>query len=112
LPDRRRVPPQPLFLLVFLGLAGWMYAPAWASPVTTLAGGNGDAALFLWFLRWTPFALEHGHDLLVSHHLNYPECRAATSSARSRTAGPVSTPTPAPHRWSSAGSTAAAGRHG
>jgi hypothetical protein len=65
---------QPLFLLAFLGLAGWMFAPSWSSPTTTtLEGGNGDTAIFVWFLRWVPFALEHGHDLLVSHHLNYPD---------------------------------------
>jgi hypothetical protein len=73
---RRRLRPgvQPLFLLAFLGLAGWMFAPSWSSPTTTtLEGGNGDTAIFVWFLRWVPFALEHGHDLLVSHHLNYPD---------------------------------------
>ncbi|HEV8423679.1 MAG TPA: hypothetical protein VGS14_00615 [Actinomycetes bacterium] len=65
---------EPLFLLAFLGLAGWMFAPAWSSPTTTtLEGGNGDTAIFVWFLRWVPVALEHGHDLLVSHHLNYPD---------------------------------------
>jgi hypothetical protein len=74
LPDRWRVPVQPLFLVAFLGLAVWLFAPAWSSPTTrTLAGGDGDAALFIWFLRWVPFALEHGHDLLVAHHLNYPD---------------------------------------
>jgi len=68
------VPVQPLFLLVFLGLAVWLVAPAWSSPTTTtLSGGGGDPAIFLWFLRWVPFALEHGHDLLVAHHLNYPD---------------------------------------
>jgi hypothetical protein len=74
LPDRWRVPVQPLFLVAFLGLAVWLFAPAWSSPTTrTLAGGNGDPAIFIWFLRWIPFALEHGHDLLVAHHLNYPD---------------------------------------
>jgi hypothetical protein len=69
-----RVPAQPLLLVFFLGLAFWQFAPAWSSPTTTtLAGGNGDPAIFIWFLRWTPFALEHGHDLLVAHHLNYPD---------------------------------------
>jgi hypothetical protein len=73
-PGRWRVPVQPLFLMAFLGLALWLFAPAWSSPTTTtLAGGNGDPAIFIWFLRWTPFALEHGHDLLVAHHLNYPD---------------------------------------
>jgi hypothetical protein len=72
----RRLRPglQPVFLAVFLGLAVWMFAPAWSSPTTTtLAGGDGDPAIFIWFLRWVPFALEHGHDLLVTHHLNYPD---------------------------------------
>jgi hypothetical protein len=72
----RRLRPgmPPVFLVGFLGLAVWMFAPAWSSPTTTtLNGGDGDTAIFMWFLRWVPFALEHGHDLLVSHHLNYPD---------------------------------------
>jgi hypothetical protein len=69
-----RPPAPPLALGVYLGLALWLYAPAWSSPAdTTLRGGGGDPAIFIWFLRWVPFALEHGHDLLVSHHLNYPD---------------------------------------
>jgi hypothetical protein len=71
---RLRPGPQPLFLLLFLGLAGWMFKGIWASPTSiTLEGGNGDAGIFMWFLRWIPFALEHGHDLLVTYHLNYPD---------------------------------------
>jgi hypothetical protein len=76
---RRRLPGrwllmEALFLATFLGLALWLFAPAWSAPTTTtLGGGNGDPAIFIWFLRWTPFALEHGHDLLVAHHLNYPD---------------------------------------
>jgi hypothetical protein len=71
---RLRPGPEPLFLLAFLGLAMWLFGPAWSSPTTrTLAGGDGDPAIFMWFLRWMPFALEHGHDLLVSHYLNYPD---------------------------------------
>jgi hypothetical protein len=72
----RRLRPgmPPVFLVGFLGLAVWMFAPVWSSPTTTtLNGGDGDTAIFMWFLRWVPFALEHGHDLLVSHHLNYPD---------------------------------------
>jgi hypothetical protein len=71
---RLRPGPQPLVLLVFVGLAVWMFAPAWASPTTTtLEGGDGDPAIFIWFLRWVPYALQHGHQLLVTHHLNYPD---------------------------------------
>jgi hypothetical protein len=32
---RLRPGPQPLFLLLYLGLAMWMFAPAWSSPTTT-----------------------------------------------------------------------------
>jgi hypothetical protein len=64
----------PLVLVVYVGLALWLYAPAWSSPATTtLRGGGGDPAIFIWFLRWLPFALGNGHDLLVAHHLNYPD---------------------------------------
>jgi hypothetical protein len=71
---RLRPGPQVLFLLLFCGLAVWMFAPAWSSPTTTtLEGGDGDPAIFIWFLRWVPYALAHGHDLLVTHHLNYPD---------------------------------------
>jgi hypothetical protein len=71
---RLRPGPPAVVLLVYLGLAVWMFAPAWSSPTTTtLSGGDGDPAIFMWFLRWVPFALGNGHDLLVSHHLNYPD---------------------------------------
>jgi hypothetical protein len=71
---RLRPGPQPLVLVLFVGLAVWLFAPAWSSPTTrTLSGGDGDPAIFMWFLRWIPFALEHGHDLLVTHYLNYPD---------------------------------------
>jgi hypothetical protein len=60
-------------LLVFLGLAVLQYAPAWSSPTTTtVRGGDGDAAIEIWFLRWIPYAVEHGPDLLFSDHLNVP----------------------------------------
>jgi len=71
---RLRPGPQLLFLLLFCGLAVWMFAPAWRSPTTmTLEGGEGDPAIFIWFLRWVPYAIAHGHELLVTHHLNYPD---------------------------------------
>jgi hypothetical protein len=71
---RLRPGPEPLFLLLYVGLAMWLFAPAWSSPTTTtLEGGDGDPAIFMWFLRWVPFALEHGHDLLVTYYLNYPD---------------------------------------
>src|SRR5688500_10909910 len=73
-PDPRRAAVRPPPPVAFPGPAMRPFAPAWSSPTTrTLAGGDGDPAIFIWFLRWIPFALEHGHDLLVAHHLNYPD---------------------------------------
>ena len=69
----RTASPPPLFLLAFLGLAMLRYAPAWSSPTTTtVGGGDGDAAIIIWFLRWIPFAVDHGRPLLFSDHLNHP----------------------------------------
>jgi hypothetical protein len=65
--------PQLLFLLAFLGLAVLWYGPAWSSPTTTtVGGGRGDSGIVIWFLRWIPFAVDHGRDLLFSDHLNVP----------------------------------------
>lgn len=70
----RTIPPQPLFLLIYLGLAMLLFAPAWSSPTTTvLRGGDGDPAIFIWFLRWIPSAVDRGWPLLFSVHLNFPD---------------------------------------
>jgi hypothetical protein len=75
LPGRlRALPPQPLFLLAFVGLGVLLFAPTWSSPTTTtLEGGNGDPAIFIWFLRWIPFAVDHHEPLLFSSWLNHPD---------------------------------------
>jgi len=44
------------------------------SPATSPNGGGvGDGALFLWFLRWTPYALLKGQNPLLGTHLNVPD---------------------------------------
>src|SRR6266516_1802694 len=46
----------------------------WKSPTTvTLEGGNGDAAIFMWSLRWVAHVTAQGGNPLVSHQLNYPD---------------------------------------
>jgi hypothetical protein len=61
-------------LLVCLVLAAVVFARNWASPASTSIGpGQGDGALLMWFLRWTPYALEHGLNPLFTTHLNVPD---------------------------------------
>jgi hypothetical protein len=66
--------PEAAGLAVCTGLAVVVFARAWADPATSPNGGGvGDGALFLWFLRWTPYALGHGLNPLLGTHLNVPD---------------------------------------
>jgi hypothetical protein len=58
---------------VYLALAFLLFHGAWSSPGTRLIGGGGDAVQFTWFLSWTPFALAHGHNPLLTTYLNFPD---------------------------------------
>ena len=61
-------------LLVCLLLAGLLFARNWASPTTTSTGaGVGDGALMMWFLQWTPRALQDGLNPLLTTHMNVPD---------------------------------------
>lgn len=58
-----------LYLLLAVGL--WW--GVWAShPTATATCGCGDAARFLWFFGWPPYALAHGHGLFWSPWLFHP----------------------------------------
>ncbi len=58
---------------VYAALAVAVFRTAWGAPTTTtIGGGVGDGALFMWFLRWTPFAIGEGMSPLVTDHLNWP----------------------------------------
>ena len=67
--------PELAGLLVCCGLAVVvLFGRAWAAPTTSPNGGGvGDGALFLWFLRWTPFAIGQGLNPLFGGHLNVPD---------------------------------------
>jgi hypothetical protein len=79
-PDRarwRRVAaamPNLASLAVCLLLAALVFADNWASPVrTSTAAGVGDGALMMWFLQWTPHAVQHGLNPLFSPSMNVPD---------------------------------------
>jgi hypothetical protein len=65
--------PQLALLLVYAGLAVLLTQAAWRSPATVaLGGGDGDGGLFIWFLRWAPYALAHGQAPWFTDLLNAP----------------------------------------
>jgi hypothetical protein len=76
-PGARPRPKAALLLLTLLGyvLLALLVFRAWnLSPAGhTLAHGGGEAAFFLWVLRWTPFAITHGHNPFLTGYLNAPD---------------------------------------
>jgi hypothetical protein len=70
----RRAAPPVLLLGGFLALAVWLLGSTWSSPTTrTLGGGLGDPGVFIWFLRWTPFAAGRQISPFYSDWLNHPD---------------------------------------
>jgi hypothetical protein len=69
----RLLPPPAVALLAFLALAFAVFANSWASPTHNWIGGDPDPPLFIWHLRWLPFALADGHNPFHSNFLNYPD---------------------------------------
>ena len=51
-------------------LADW---PIWpGDPWRLPSQQSGDIAQTVWFLRWTPYAILHGHNLFTTNIINYP----------------------------------------
>jgi hypothetical protein len=74
-PRRLRAPwPQLAALLGFLTLAVLLLGSTWTSPTDrTLGAGVGDPGVFIWFLRWTPFAVGRHISPFYSDYLNHPD---------------------------------------
>ena len=62
-----------LALVAFVLLTLLLFRKAWSSPTTTWVGDAGDPPLFMWLLRWLPYALAEGQNPLFTLHLNYPD---------------------------------------
>lgn len=58
---------------VFLALTMLLFARTWVAPTTAWIGEPGDPPMFMWHLRWVPYALSHGLNPLVTDHLNVPD---------------------------------------
>jgi hypothetical protein len=65
---------QLALLLAYLVLAVLLLGSTWTSPTgRTLGRGVGDPGVFIWFLRWTPFAAGRQISPLFSDYLNHPD---------------------------------------
>jgi hypothetical protein len=59
-------------LVLLTGLSVLLFLPAWRDPSHLVIGGHGDSEQSMWFLRWLPWALTHGHDPLLTDHIGHP----------------------------------------
>jgi hypothetical protein len=57
-------------LYLVLGIA--LFWGIWSSHPTSVSEPGGDQFAFMWLLKWTPFALAHGHSPFYSDYSNYP----------------------------------------
>ena len=70
----RRLASFPVAVLgAYVVLTVGLFANTWAHPRGRWIGYDFDPILFIWYLRWMPFALAHGHNPLVSDYLNFPD---------------------------------------
>jgi len=59
-------------LAIFAVLSVALFVRTWTAPSTSFIGGPNDPELESWFLRWMPWAISHGHNPLLTDHLDYP----------------------------------------
>jgi len=57
---------------VYAVLAFVLFHDAWLTRGQTIAGAGNDPPMFAWYLQWTPWAISHGHNPLVTDYLVYP----------------------------------------
>jgi Dolichyl-phosphate-mannose-protein mannosyltransferase len=70
---RRPVSFSGAVLAAYVAFAAAAFWTAWRAPTARWVGYDFDPVLFIWHLRWLPFALGHGHDPFTSNYLNYPQ---------------------------------------
>lgn len=67
-----RIPPALVALVAYAVLAvGWFHT-TWRAPASRFIGSGPDPASYAWYLVWTPFALRHGLNPLLTDYMNYP----------------------------------------
>ena len=72
-PSIVRTPPAWLLAAgAYLLVAAALFGHAWADPTHRWVGAPQDAPLFVWAMRWWPWAAWHGHNVLFTHFLGVP----------------------------------------
>ena len=61
-----------IIVVGYMLLACLLFEGAWRSPTGVTIGGAQDRGLFMFFLRWTQYAVYHAHNPFFTTHLNYP----------------------------------------
>jgi hypothetical protein len=69
---RRLVPFSAALLGAYIALAVAAFCTAWRDPAGRWVGNDFDTILYIWHLRWLPFALGDGHNPLISNYMDYP----------------------------------------
>lgn len=64
--------PSLLVLVSYLAMAVVYFGATWRDPAHRLIGSRGDPTLFVWYLRWIPWAVAHGHNPLFASYVNAP----------------------------------------
>ncbi len=59
----------PVYGLLALGL----FAATWAHPLSQVIGDGPDPPVFIWYLRWVPYALSHGLNPLLTNYVDFPD---------------------------------------
>jgi hypothetical protein len=64
--------PTLLAIGIYAVLAVVVYWHVWSTHPTTVSQLGGDQFSTMWFLKWAPFSLFHGHNPFFSTFANYP----------------------------------------
>ncbi|HZB97782.1 MAG TPA: hypothetical protein VE219_04210, partial [Candidatus Sulfotelmatobacter sp.] len=64
--------PATVALVLYLVLWGAFTGKGWTQGGSRWVGVDGDPQLFMWYLKWLPFALTHHHNPLLTNYLQYP----------------------------------------
>ena len=66
-------PPDGSVLVLFVALTVLLFRRGWSGPTSRWIGAAGDPPTYMWFLKWTPWALGRGDNPLFTRHVNFPD---------------------------------------